>query len=55
MRGRENKLLHLLEERAIRLVVYGPPSLVLNDIALCIELRLRDRGQELAHPIGFQP
>jgi hypothetical protein len=31
------------------------PPLVEHDVALVLELLLRQRGQQIAHPIGFHP
>ena len=44
-----------LPPAAIRLVVHRPPTLVLHDVALRVELLLRHRRQQIAHAIRFEP
>jgi hypothetical protein len=55
MQRREYQLLHFLQHGAVRLIVDRPPSFILYDIALGIELLLRHRREQLTHPVSFQP
>src|SRR5438105_1893035 len=55
MRRRENQFLHLLEHSAVWLVIYRPPSLVLDHITLRVELLLRHGGQQFPHAVRFEP
>src|SRR2546423_7916490 len=55
MGGRKCQFLHFLQHRAIGLIVHGPTSLVLYDVALSVELTLRHCCKEFTHPIRFQP
>ena len=44
-----------LPPRAVRLVVDRPAALVLHDIALRVELLLREPRQHATHPVGLEP
>ena len=49
---REQRLQHLVEDQAAGPVV-ALPLLVLDDAALVIEHALRDRAEQMAHPVAF--
>src|SRR6185295_10968735 len=55
MRAWEHQLLELLEHRAVRLIIYGPPALIFYNVPLGIELLLRHGRQQVTHAICFQP
>src|SRR5258706_9319036 len=51
----EKRFLGFLDPRSVRLIVDALPALILHDLALVIELRLRQRFGERAHPVGLEP
>ena len=52
---REEVALELLLERAVRPVVVRPALLVLDDLALVVEVLLAERVEEGRHPVGLEP
>ena len=44
-----------LPPRAVRLIVDGPSTLVLHDVALRVEFLLCHGGEQLPHPVSFEP
>ena len=55
MLGREEVGLELLLERAVRPVVVRPALLVLDDLALVVEVLLAERVEQGRHPVGLEP
>ena len=55
MAGWERECRKLLPPRAVRLIVDRPASFVFHDVTLGVELLLRHRRQQAAHPVGLQP
>jgi hypothetical protein len=53
--GREHVRLQLLLPRPVRPVVVGPPLLVLDDLALVVEVLLAQGVEEGRHPVGLEP
>ena len=51
----EDRAEKLLDPRAVRPVVVRPALLVLHDLALVVEVLLRERVEERAHAIGLEP
>ena len=52
---REEVGLELLLERAVRAVVVRPALLVLDDLALVVEVLLAQRVEQRRHPVGLEP
>jgi hypothetical protein len=52
--GKEERL-HLLVPGSVRLVVDGPAALVLDDVALVVQLLLGHRREEARQPIRLEP
>ena len=52
---REQMALELLLPRPVRAVVIGPALLVLDDLALVVQVLLAERIQEGRHPVRLQP
>src|SRR5258706_6045198 len=50
----EKRFLGFLDPRPVRLIVDALPALVLHDLTLVIELCLRQRFGERAHPVGLE-
>ena len=55
MLRREEVALELLLERAVRPVVVRPALLVLDDLALVVEVLLAERVEQGRHPVGLEP
>ena len=55
MLRREEVALELLLERAVRAVVVRPALLVLDDLALVVEVLLAQSVEQGRHPVGFEP
>jgi hypothetical protein len=55
MLRREEVRLELLLERAVRAVVIGPALLVLDDLALVVEVLLAECVEQGRHPVGLEP